>query len=177
MSCVYQAHPRILDSVLTLFQLYPADLSLQAYIRQALVSELLSLPTFVVTFLQATKSPSVQDAGTIDMLCKLIRDIHTNLRFPLVLPSLQDESDAVLMILQESLGVLRMCNNFPYHFYQQVSASVAWLVDELHKCIIDFSQISTTQAMITYTQVQELINISSDAQIQAMLSLLATVCG
>jgi mediator of RNA polymerase II transcription subunit 5 len=155
---------------LTLFQLYPADLSLEAYIRCALNAELLSLPTFVVTFLQATKSPSVQDVGTIDMLCKLIREVHTNSRLPLVAPYQEESAHTVLEILQESLGVLHLCLALPYHFSHQATASVAWLVDELHKCIVDFSQITTTQAMIAFTQVFELLNSNNfDTPVQDML--------
>ena len=115
------------------------------------------------------------DAVTIDMICKLIREIHTTSHLPLVAQYPHEESSAaVFMILQESLNMLQICLNLPYHLSHQATTSLAWLLDELHKCIVDFSQITTSQAMVAYAELQEVLNSNSlEPSLQRTLLLIS----
>ncbi len=70
-------HPKpFLGSVLMLFEYYPGDAVLQAYLKEAIQSRLISLPTFTATFLLAARSRALRDPVTLSLLCKTIQEAH-----------------------------------------------------------------------------------------------------
>lgn len=151
-----------IDSVLFLFNSYPADPALQAYLTYALNNGLLSLPTLVATFFEAAKSFNFRDSTTIDAICHLIQDeYYKNGLVPTGL--LLRDSDATpetLEIIKNSLSFLRIAQRlaieFPSPFRDSVSSS-SELVALLLSSVTDLSQIPISQAMSQYADVMDLL--------------------
>lgn len=146
------------DSILSLFSAYPADLSLLAYIKSALHAHLLSLPVFVVTFLQAAKSPSLHDTSTLDVLCRLVQEEHFASALPPhgSLVRFDEAPTTVLAIVQDGLSLLRTAYALPPSPFHALSASASELVILLLSCVGDLSQVSMGEAMVHYGDVLEL---------------------
>ncbi|TDL28703.1 hypothetical protein BD410DRAFT_893659 [Rickenella mellea] len=147
------------NSILSLFHSYHAHPTLLSYIKHALRTSLLTLPSFVVAFLQAAKSPNLHDTATLDALCRLVQDE----RFLSGLPPLGslvrfgESTITVLATVQDSLNLLRTAYALPMSSFHNLTASASELVILLLSCVGDMSQVSTAQAMIHFAEVHEML--------------------
>lgn len=152
-----------LDAILELYGPYPSDLLLYSYLQYALHNfELLSLPAFVLTFLESAKSPSLHDTSTLNMLCRLIHEEH----FASGLPPAQSLLNAhdsltpkVLEIVHGALGLLRVSYNLQVSSFHKLVLSATQLVVHLLSCVEDMTSVTATQAMMHYAAVQEVLQI------------------
>ncbi len=147
------------DSILILFPLNPGDLSLQAYIEAALQDGLLNLRAFVAVFLQAAKSPNLQEASTLDNLCRLILNHHyaSGLSPNSSFMRVNDSTSDVMPVVHDSLALLRATNQIPSSPYHALTSSAGQLAMLLIHCVGDLSQVSNQQIVISYATVLDIL--------------------
>ncbi|KAF9242868.1 hypothetical protein BU15DRAFT_86664 [Melanogaster broomeanus] len=141
------------DAVISLCNVYVADLTLQSYLRHALSDGLVSTSDIVGAFLHAASSSQLQDASTLDMLCRVALDAH----YASGLPPLGSLT-AVLATVHEALDFLRQAYSLSSSSFHRVTTSASELVALLLSCVTDFSQISTAQAMIYFGDTNDLLH-------------------
>ncbi|KAI0094740.1 mediator complex subunit Med5-domain-containing protein [Irpex rosettiformis] len=136
------------NSVLVLFQRYPGDIHLQSYLKQAIQDGTLSLAIFVTTFLSA--ATSLQDAATLDILCKTVLEYHYMSGLPPngSVVSFNDSPGMILRTVQNGVKLVQTACTLPTSPYHQVSTSSSELLILLMSTITDVSQISTTDAIL-----------------------------
>ncbi|KAH8120455.1 mediator complex subunit Med5-domain-containing protein [Phellopilus nigrolimitatus] len=166
------------NSILTLFGLYPADLLLYSYITYALHNhDLLSLPIFVSTFVEAAKSPNLHDSSTLDMLCRLVQEEHFSSGLPpdQSLLSFHDTlAPRTLEIVHGGLALLRVSYTLPSSPFHNLTSSASQLVILLLSCIGDMSSVSTAQAMMHYAEVLEMLQtLQLNGEIRTVLETFA----
>ncbi|KAH9950473.1 hypothetical protein B0H21DRAFT_723485 [Amylocystis lapponica] len=132
----------ISNSVLILFRHYPGDPALQNYLKCAIQSGLLSLATFVATFLSAARSPDLHHPATLDMLCRLALDSHYASRMPAT-GSIIPYSESTIEILGTVQDAI-ICVRTPILLLSTVS---------------DVSQISTAQAMVHFADAGDMLQV------------------
>lgn len=139
---------------------YPADRNLLAYLRTALHEGLLTLPTFLTTFLEAARSPLLHDVGTLDSICKLIceEQLATGLHPNTSLIPVDEPTTVTVRKVQDSLMILRVTSDLPPSPFHDLLSSASNLVALLLTCISDMSQLSTGQALAYYGEVQNVIH-------------------
>lgn len=166
------------DAILELYGPYPSDLLLYSYLQHALHNfELLSLPAFVFTFLEAAKSQSLQDTSTLNMLCRLIHEEH----FASGLPPAQSLLNAhnsltpkVLEMIQGALELLRISYNLQVSSFHKLVVSATQLVMHLLSCVEDMTSVTATQAMMHFGAVQQVLQIPQlDHDLRAVLESFA----
>ena len=143
-----------------LFANYPADITLLGYIRAALHEGLLTLPVFLAAFLEATKTPLLNDVRTLDSLCKLIceEQLASGLSPITSLTQPNEPTTVTVQKVQDSLMIIGMSASLVPSPYHDLVASASELVALLLACITDMSQLSTVQALNYYTEVQNIIH-------------------
>ncbi|KAI0830678.1 mediator complex subunit Med5-domain-containing protein [Trametes gibbosa] len=153
----------ISNSVIVLFRHYPGDPTLQAYLRQAIQDGVLSLPTFLTTFLAAALSPNLRDASTLDMLCRVVLEQHYASGMPTIgsLVPYGEPVSRLLNTIQNSMSLLHTAHELPAgHFHQmQLTTSASMLLVLLIACLGDPAQlnISTPQALMHFAQANDLL--------------------
>ncbi|KAI0673502.1 mediator complex subunit Med5-domain-containing protein [Trametes maxima] len=149
----------ISNSVLVLFRDYPGDPALQAYLRQAIADGVLSLPTFLTTFLSAAQSPELHNLATLDMLCRVVLDHHYASGMPTIgsLVPYGEPTTRLLNTIQNSMSLLRTAFTLPMSHFYQLTTSASELLILLLSCVSDVSQISTTQAMMHFADANEIL--------------------
>ncbi|KAI0660442.1 mediator complex subunit Med5-domain-containing protein [Cubamyces menziesii] len=151
----------ISNSVLVLFRDYPGDPALQAYLKQAIEDGVLSLATFLTTFLAAAQSPDLRNTATLDMLCRVVLDHHYASGMPTVgsLVSYGEPTSRLLNTIQNAMALLRTAYTLPESHLHQLTTSAAELLILLLSCVTDVSQISTAQAMANFLDATALLQI------------------
>ena len=152
-------HVPLVDSVLVLYRSYPGDPGLQDYLKAAIQDGILPVSTFVSTLLQAARSPELHIPATLDTLCRIALDFHYSSGQP-PLGSVVPASASVTVILgtiQDALALLRTAHSLPISHFHQFITSASELVILLLTCVPDISQVPTTQAMLHFSDANELL--------------------
>ncbi|KIJ68368.1 hypothetical protein HYDPIDRAFT_124791 [Hydnomerulius pinastri MD-312] len=161
---LYQASPNVglavSDSVLSLCSIYEADPTLQGYLKHALGDGFVSTSDFVTAFLRAVRSPELQNASTLDMLCRIALDAHYASTLPPLgsLVPLSAPQTTVLATVHDALRFLRQACSLPSTNFHRLTVSASELVILLLSCVTDVSQISTAQALIYFGDANELLH-------------------
>ncbi|EJD03833.1 uncharacterized protein FOMMEDRAFT_154950 [Fomitiporia mediterranea MF3/22] len=125
--------------------------------------DLLTLPVFVFTFLEAAKSPNLHDTSTLDMLCRLIQDEHFALSLPPEQSLLNAQTYSMPRVLEMVHGALNLVrvsytslSRSPFH---DLISSASQLLMLLLSCVNDMTSISAGQAMMHYAEVLEILQL------------------
>lgn len=143
-----------------LFEYYPGDVVLQAYLKEAIQNRLVSLPTFTATFLLAARSRALREPATLSLLCKTIQEAHFWLD-PLAAPAtlLPEDPDLALGTVRDALELLRTTYDslFPARHFRQVVAPVGNLVMLLINPTPNFPNASGALALECIQSIKDLL--------------------
>ncbi|TFK91700.1 hypothetical protein K466DRAFT_573561 [Polyporus arcularius HHB13444] len=147
----------ITNSVLILFRDYPGDPTLQGYLKQAIEDGVLSLPTFLTAFLLA--APSLQDAATLDMLCRVALDHHYASGLPAIgsLVPYGEPATRLLSTVQCAMELMRIAYELPVSSFHRLTTSASELLVLLVSSVSDVSQVAPGQAMLYFADANELL--------------------
>ncbi|OBZ79167.1 Mediator of RNA polymerase II transcription subunit 5 [Grifola frondosa] len=150
-----------INSVLILFRNYPGEPALQNYLRFAIQDGVLSLPTFVTTFLSAARSPDLHNSATLDMLCRVVLDYHYASGMPAIgsIVPYSESTIEVLGAVQDAMALLRTAHSLPMSHFHQLTTSASELLILLLSCVTDVSQISTAQAMVHFADANDMLQV------------------
>ena len=143
-----------------LFGDYPGDAVLLAYLKEAIQSRLVSLPTFTATFLLAARSRALREPVTLSLLCKTIQEAHVWLdpsRAPATL--LPEDPDLALGTVRDALELLRTTYDapLPAHHFQRVVGPVGNLIMLLTHPTPDFPNASGALALECIQSIKDLL--------------------
>ena len=143
--------------MLILFRDYPGDPTLQGYLKRAIEDGVLSLPTFLTAFLLA--APSLHDAATLDMLCRVALDHHYASGLPATgsLVPFGEPATRLLSTVQYAMGLMRIAYQLPVSNFHQLTTSASELLVLLLSCVTDVSQIAAGPAMMYFADANELL--------------------
>ncbi|KAL0072044.1 hypothetical protein AAF712_000967 [Marasmius tenuissimus] len=149
----------ISNSVLLLFRSYPGDPDLCSYLKYVVQNGMVSVSVFVATFLQAARSPELNHAATLDMLCRIALDTHYSSSLPPVgsLVAYGESPIVISGIIQDAFALLRTAHSLPISHFHQLTTSSAELVVALLSRLTDPSQIPASQAMVHFADVNDLL--------------------
>lgn len=152
----------ITDSVLILFSSYPGHPTLQAYLTSAIQDGLVSLSTFMTTFLQAARSPDLHEPSTLDVLCRIAMEAHFSSggpSSPNQLTAFATSPDALFATIRDALVLLKMTYQLPIPHFHRLFASVENLVMLLLNSVTvhDISTCSSAQAMASREEAREVL--------------------
>lgn len=142
-----------------LYRSYPGDPGLQDYLKTAIQDGILPVSTFVSTLLQAAHSAGLHIPATLDTLCRLALDVHfSSGKSPIgsIVP-FNEPTSTTLNTVKDGLVLLRTAFSLPISHFHQLTTSVSELVVLLLSCIGDMSQVSTTDALRLFAEVNELL--------------------
>ncbi|KAH9968968.1 hypothetical protein BC827DRAFT_300252 [Russula dissimulans] len=147
-------------SVLMLFEYYPGDAVLQAYLKEAIRSRLVSLPTFTATFLLAARSRALREPATVSLLCKTIQEARIWLD-PSTSPTtlLPENPGLALGTVRDALELLRTAYDpiLPPHHSQRVVTPVGNLVMLLINPTPNFPNASDALALECIQSIKDLL--------------------
>jgi mediator of RNA polymerase II transcription subunit 5 len=139
------------DSVLVLYQSYPADPGLNSYLKAAIQDGILPLPVYVSTFLDAFTVTRTQlnAEATLDFLCDLAVTMHEESgHLPLgSLVSSSEDSLHILLNVQRCLGLIDWAYSMPLtRRSQKLRQNSGKLMVHLLSCVNDMSQVTIADA-------------------------------
>ncbi|KAF8271400.1 hypothetical protein EI94DRAFT_1720523 [Lactarius quietus] len=150
----------ISSSVLMLFEYYPGDAVLQAYLKEAIQNRLVSLPTFTTTFLLAARSRALREPGTLNLLCKTIQEAHL-WSDPSAAPAtlLPEDPDLALGTVRDALELLKATYDpmLPAHHFQRVVGPVGNLVLSLTSPTPNFASASSALALECIQSIKDIL--------------------
>lgn len=143
-----------------LFEYYPGDAVLQAYLKEAIQNRLVSLPTFTSTFLLAARSRALREPGTLNLLCKTIHEAHL-WSDPSAAPAtlLPEDPDLALGTVRDALELLRATYDpmLPAHHFQRVVGPVGNLVLSLINPTPNFVSASGALALECIQSIKDIL--------------------
>ena len=144
-----------------LFEYYPGDAVLQAYLKEAIQRRLVSLPTFTATFLLAARSRALREPATLSLLCKTIQEASLWLD-PSAAPGslLPEDPDLALGTVRDALELLRTTYDpsLLAHHFQRVAAPVGSLVMMLTYPTPNFPNASGTLALECIQSIKDILH-------------------
>ncbi|CAA7266513.1 unnamed protein product [Cyclocybe aegerita] len=145
------------NSVLVLYRSYPGDPGLQEYIRAAIQDNLLPVPIFVSTLLQAARSSELHIPATLDTLVRLALEAHYATGRPPLgsIVSVHDPPTTTLRTIEDGFALLRTAYSLPISHFHQLTESVAELLVMLLSCVPDISSVPTSRALAAFGEVNE----------------------
>ena len=150
-----------LDSVLVLYQSYPADPLLNSYLKAAITDGIVPLPIYVSTFLEASTSSELNSPATLDFLCELAVSMHEQSgRLPLgSLVSVAEDPRRILMNVRHCLGLVLLSYSFLSLStrHQQLIVNSGKLLVHLLSCVNDMSQVTIAEAYEMYATVTSVL--------------------
>ncbi|EIW86647.1 hypothetical protein CONPUDRAFT_141107, partial [Coniophora puteana RWD-64-598 SS2] len=151
---------QICDSVLALLINYPAEPTLETYLREAVNSALVSRPVFAAAFLQGARSPELHDPTTLDHLCSIVLESHYASGLPPLgsLVSLTDPQPVNIATVQDVLSLYRFSQTVPPSAFHRLPAHATELAVLMLSCVNDVSELSTAQAMVYYGELNEILH-------------------
>ncbi|KDQ63670.1 hypothetical protein JAAARDRAFT_189219 [Jaapia argillacea MUCL 33604] len=149
----------ISNSVLVMFRAYPADPTLQEYLKTAIRDGLLPLHVFVTSFLQAARSPELHNGSTLDALCRVVLECHYSTGMPPVgsVVPYAESAINILGTIQDALALLRTAHTLPISSSHRLPASASELVILLISSVTDITQVSTAQAMVHFADANDML--------------------
>jgi mediator of RNA polymerase II transcription subunit 5 len=143
-----------------LFEYYPGDAVLQAYLKEAIQSRLVSLPTFTTTFLLAARSRALREPATLSLLCKTIREAHLWLD-PSAAPAtlLPEDPDLALRTVRDALELLGTTYDplLPSHHFQRIVQPVGNLILSLTSPTPNFANASGALALECIESIKNIL--------------------
>lgn len=146
-----------------LFRNYPGDTNLQAYLKYAIQDGQLSLATFIATFLPAARSQELHHTATLDILCKTALECHYASGLPLngdIVP-FNELPTVTLGKVEDCMALLRVASTLPATQFHQVTVSASQLLLLLLSKVTDITQISTSEAVMHFNHITEMMNLPS----------------
>jgi len=131
----------------------------------------LSIPTFVTTFLQAARSATFHSPATLDILCKVVLDAHDASDAP-TLGSILSAKMLPLSIfatIHDAVVLLKTAFTFPTSSFHELTTSASELLILLISCASDFSQLTTGQAMNYWNDITELQQMPLEPHVRQVL--------
>ena len=150
------------DSVLVLYQSYPAEPGLNSYLKRAIEDGILPLPVYVSTFLEASAAYILSsDILTLDFLCALPVKLHEDSgHLPLgsLVPSIEDPL-ATLVKVERCLRLLRLAGTSQAQSARQQNLLVnsGKLLMHLLSCVNDISGLPIQEAYHLWDQANTLM--------------------
>ncbi|GJE87594.1 mediator complex subunit Med5-domain-containing protein [Phanerochaete sordida] len=146
------------NSVLALFSNYPGDPALIAYLRHAIQDGLLSLATFISTFLSAARSIELRNVSTLDTLCRLALDCHYASGMPPMgsIVSFTQSLPVVFSTVLDATALLRTAHDLPQTHLHQLTNTASELLILLLSTIGDVSQIPVPLGMMFLQDMVEM---------------------
>jgi len=163
--------PFFLDSILILFGSYPGEPTLGRYLRIAIEQQVLSIPTFVTTFLQAARSATFHSPTTLDILCKVVLDAHDASDSPALGSILLAKMPplSIFATIHDAVVLLKTAFTFPTSSFHELTTSASELLILLISCASDFSQLTTGQAMNYWNDITELQQMPLEPHVRQVL--------
>lgn len=148
---------------------------MQGYLKYAIQSGLLSLATFVATFLAAARSPDLHKAATLDTLCRVALDAHYASRMPAIgsFVSYTESIPALLASVQDAMALVRVAHNLPVSHFHQLTTSASELMILLMSCVTDLAQIPTPQALLVFADASDLLQMRLSPGVRQVLESFA----
>lgn len=178
---------RTSDSVISLFRSYPGHVGLQGYLEYAICEGTLNVAVYTSVFLQAARSPELQEAATLELLCRITLDAHysSGLASPIgSVVSYAESPIVVLGMIHDALSLLRTAYSLPASHSRQLVSSAGELVILLLACVTDTSQISIAQATINWSDVNDVLHnynlrLSTNVRqgLETFAMTLSLICG
>ena len=161
----------LVDSILILFGSYPGEPTLGRYLRIAIEQQVLSIPTFVTTFLQAARSATFHSPATLDILCKVVLDAHDASDNPALGSILSTKMPplSIFATIHDAVVLLKTAFTFPTSSFHELTTSASELLILLISCASDFSQLTTGQAMTYWNDITELQQTSLEPHVRQVL--------
>jgi hypothetical protein len=144
-----------------LFEYYPGDAVLQAYLKEAIQRRLVSLPTFTTTFLLAARSRALREPATLSLLCKTIQEaslwLDPSAASRTLLP---EDPDLALGTIRDALELLRSTYGplLPPHHFQRIVAPVGNLVMLLIYPTPNFPNVSGALALECIQSIKDVLH-------------------
>ena len=163
--------PFFVDSILILFGSYPGEPTLGRYLRIAIEQQVLSIPTFVTTFLQAARSATFHSPATLDILCKVVLDAHDASDSPALGSILLAKMPplSIFATIHDAVVLLKTAFTFPNSSFHELTISASELLILLISCASDFSQLTTGQAMNYWNDITELQQMPLEPHVRQVL--------
>ncbi|KZV77474.1 hypothetical protein PENSPDRAFT_620949 [Peniophora sp. CONT] len=154
----------IANSVLVLYGLYPGDVVLQSYLKEAIQSELLSLPVFLSTFLYTARAQELNYAPTLDMLCRLALELHYSTPTSATAPvnplfSPADSSNTVLSTVADAINLLRTTYTLPMNNFHRLPESASELVSLLLNSLPALTDVSSAVALTCIDEAKSVLQV------------------
>lgn len=132
---------------------------LQDYLECAIRDGMLSIAVFVASFLQASRSPELHNAATLDMLCRIALAAHYSSGIPPIgsVVSYSESPIVILGTIQDALALLRTAHSLHMSHSHQLISSASELVILLLSCVTDMTQVSTAQAMVHFSDTNDML--------------------
>ncbi|KAI0348474.1 hypothetical protein BDW22DRAFT_1350685 [Trametopsis cervina] len=147
------------NSVLVLYRSYPGDTNLQAYLKYAIHSGMLSLAVFIPTFLSAARSQDLHNTATLDVLCKTILECHYTTGLSPLGSIVPFGDPPILGTIQECMELVRVAHNLPSSNFHQLTTSASNLLVLLLSTVTDFSHITTPDALVQFAETSALLHL------------------
>ncbi|EKM61173.1 uncharacterized protein PHACADRAFT_134473 [Phanerochaete carnosa HHB-10118-sp] len=146
------------NSVLALFRNYPGDPALNAYLQYTIQDGILSLATFISTFLSAARSLELQNVSTLDMLCRLALECHYSSGMPPIgsVVSFTQPLPVVFSTVLDATALLRIAHTLPQTHLHQLTNSASELLILLLSTVGDVSQIPTPLGIMFLQDMAEM---------------------
>lgn len=123
---------------------------------------MLSLATYVSTFLQAARSSELHTASTLDLLCRVALDAHYSSGLSPIgsIVSFTETPVTILNTIHDAMELLRASyTELSISHSHQIISSASELLVLLLPCVSDYSQIPHAQAAMHYSNAHRLLTI------------------
>ena len=110
-----------------------------------------------MTFLQVAKSPSFQNATTLEVLCRIILDTHYSRSLPVI--GYDEDPSLSMSVIADGLSMLRSAYlaSPPQPLEIPLVDAATQVLTLLLSHIGDISDLSTSQAMLYYSDVTDIL--------------------
>lgn len=134
---------------------------------------LISLPVLLATFLQASKSPGLQNPTTMESLCRMIISQHYLSSKPALgsLIPLGESASLALERVLDSFSLLSVACSIPPPHFQGVSNAASELCSLLLSCV-EVNKVNLNDSMLLCTQIHAIANLPLPALLLDQLSRL-----
>jgi mediator of RNA polymerase II transcription subunit 5 len=144
----------VLETVLDLLALWPANQTLIEYLAETLKSQTLPLHIFTPVFLRATRKPELGDPRSLDMLCRLTVDTGAELPLSVLIDTVNPIEPVALSLL-DAYHLLRLALGSPYSPLHDLQRSAEDLLSLLLQHLLQYNQ-----AMFTHLTPPEALQVS-----------------
>ncbi|KAF8585572.1 hypothetical protein K439DRAFT_1409940 [Ramaria rubella] len=154
----------ICDTILLLLCSFHGDTTLREYLRSAITDHGLPIRVWhlLPAFLRSIRaSDRHHDASTLDMICRLILNLHYETQGPPLgsLIPFSELPSELLNTISDSLYFLRLSYEFSASPFHHLTASASELSILILSCVGDISEVSATQATVLLSVVHDVLQV------------------